>query len=269
MRIDFHTHVFPERTAQRAVKRLNTLFGVRCSGAGSPSALAEDRADAGIETSVVLCCAERPSLVVPVNNFALQMNQEKGCIAFGTVHPDAAAWEQELARLEKGGIHGIKLHPEYQGIDLDDERLMPVYEACQGRFCVLVHTGGSVPNPVASKASPGRLMRVLENFPRLDIVAAHFGGQGVWGYASECLRAYRGEHLWLDTSSSTAFLDGAELRELFSMQPFERFLFGSDWPIYKPEEELYRLRKLSGFGDDKIEALLGNGESLLAEYHMF
>ncbi len=219
-----------------------------------------------MDVHVVLCCAATAGSTANVNTYALQCLKQ-GVLAFGSVHPECPTWEQELDRLENGGIRGLKLHPEYQCIAIDDARFEPLFEACQGRFCVLVHTGGTAGSLMLSKSSPVRLLNVIRKFPRLDVIAAHFGGERMWQEALDILKSYSGEHLWLDTSSSTKFLPKDILRALFSLRPPEYYLFGSDWPIFRPSDEIERLMA-HGLRDAEIEKLMGNARILLRQYGM-
>ncbi len=247
---------------------MEKVLGLTCQGTGCLADLIEDERSAGMDLHVVLCCAATAGSVYNVNDYALQCTRQEGVLAFGSVHPECPSWEQELDRLENGGIRGLKLHPEYQGIAIDDARFEPLFEACQGRFCVLVHAGGTAGSPELSKSSPVRLLNVLRNFPKLDIVAAHFGGQGMWLEALDILKSYRGEHLWLDTSSATSFVQRDIIKKLFSLRPFDYYLFGSDWPIFTPAGETERLGTAAGLNDAEIGKLTGNAQGLLGQYGM-
>ena len=41
-------------------------------------------------------------------------------------------------------------------------------------------------------------------------------------------------------------------------------LFGTDWPLYDPEEELERLQRMAGLDDARLEAVMSNAERLFA-----
>ena len=74
--------------------------------------------------------------------------------------------------------------------------------------------------------------------------------------------------LWMDTSSTTDFVDQKCLHRLFTLLPEEHYFFGTDWPIYRPGEEMLRLKKLAGFSDERMERLLTNASFLLSQYGM-
>ena len=62
-------------------------------------------------------------------------------------------------------------------------------------FPILFHCGDSR----TDFSSPWRLARVLDTFPHLKIIAAHFGGYSEWG---EVWKHLTGRKLWFDTSST-------------------------------------------------------------------
>jgi hypothetical protein len=59
--IDVHAHAFPDELAPRAVSRIEGLAGVRAVLDGTVSSLLRSMDAAGIERSVVLSIATKPS----------------------------------------------------------------------------------------------------------------------------------------------------------------------------------------------------------------
>lgn len=114
--IDIHTHAFHPKIASKAVRALEKTYGVHCLGSGLLPDLEEEEVRAGVSYFAVLCAATAPSQVLPANNYAIKIHQDEGnrAIAFGTLHPGYEHWEEELDRLEKNGIRGLKLHPDFQ-----------------------------------------------------------------------------------------------------------------------------------------------------------
>lgn len=267
--IDIHTHAFHPKIASKAVRALEKTYGVHCLGSGLLPDLEEEEVRAGVSYFTVLCAATAPSQVLPANNYAIKIHQDEGnrAIAFGTLHPGYEHWEEELDRLEKNGIRGLKLHPDFQGFSMNDPALLPIYEACEGRFIVLFHVG-STALPSEAPSSPIKLRKVLQNFPRLDVIAGHFGGYRMWDLALQVFSEHPYEHLWMDTSSTTDFVDQKCLHRLFTLLPEEHYFFGTDWPIYRPGEEMLRLKKLAGFSDERMERLITNASFLLSQYGM-
>ena len=258
MRIDVHTHVFHDKIATRATSQLVDHYSHSLSGDGTAKCLTDMLDRAGIERAFVHSAATKADQVIPANTWALKLKENKRFIPFGTVHPDFSEWEKELERLEKNGIRGIKFHPDFQGFSLDDRRMFPIYEAIQGRFAVMFHVGDTLP-PEKNPSSPQKLSRVLENFPSLTAIAAHFGGYCHWEWVCEYLS---GKRLFMDTSSSLKFIPDILLKKILSSFPEETFLFGSDYPLGDPNEEIEMLKKKAGFSEGRLERLLERGNTV-------
>lgn len=267
MRIDMHTHAFHHRVAARAVEQLNRGLSLHCEASGSLQDLILEEEGCGMDRFAVLCCAAEPEQVRAVNNFAFSLRKtDERIIPFGTVHPGGSDWAEELDRLAVHGIGGIKLHPDYQGFSMADPGLCALLEACEGRFCVLFHVG-SPASPKTAPSSPQALLKLAQNFPRVDIIAAHLGGYHMWQHVAEVFAGVHCPHLWFDTSSTTAYLDEKTLQGLLRLLPSDHCFFGSDWPIFHLDQELERLQGKGGLGRTQMEALLQQAAPLLQNYY--
>lgn len=265
MFIDIHTHAFHRKIAHKAVEHLNGFYNVACAGDGTIEHLLAREKQAGLDKCVVLCAATAPAQVIPANNYAISLQHAHAdeVIAFGTLHPGYANWEAELARLKAAGIRGLKLHPDFQGFWLSDERLLPIFETAQKNFIFEIHIGDNI-SPEKNPSCPYKLAAILDAFPELTIIAAHLGGYRMWEHAITALGGKRRDNLWFDTSSSTPFVSPQLLRRLFAAFPAERLLFGTDWPLYDPEEELERLQRMAGLSEAGLEAVMSNATELFA-----
>ena len=265
MYIDIHTHAFHPKIAHKAVDHLNSFYSITCSGDGTIANLLEREQEAGLEKCVVLCAATAPAQVIPANNYAISLQREhpEQVIAFGTVHPAYENWEKELARLKAAGIRGIKLHPDFQSFWLDDPRLLPIFEAAQKDFVFEIHIGDKT-TPDKNPSCPYKLASILRQFPGIRVIAAHFGGYRMWSHALEVFSGSTFENLWFDTSSTTPFATPELAHKLLNTFPRERILFGTDWPLYDPVEELQRLQTLGGLSDSEMEVIMSNASALLA-----
>ena len=265
MYIDIHTHAFHPKIAHKAVDHLNSFYSITCSGDGTIANLLERESEAGLEKCVVLCAATAPAQVIPANNYAISLQKEHPdqVIAFGTVHPGYDNWESELTRIKAAGIRGIKLHPDFQSFWLDDPRLLPIFEAAQKDFVFEIHIGDRT-SPEKNPSCPYKLASILRQFPGMRVIAAHFGGYRMWSHALEVFSDNRFENLWFDTSSTTPFATPELAHKLLNTFPRERILFGTDWPLYDPVEELQRLQTLGGLSDSEMEIIMSNASTLLA-----
>ncbi|MFP4316906.1 MAG: amidohydrolase family protein [Desulfovibrionales bacterium] len=260
MRLDFHTHAFHPKIAARVLNQLRSRYDISPVGTGLSEDLHTRIRAAGLDRAVVHTAATRPAQVIPANNWALHLAREHPwTIPFGTIHPGYHDFEAELERLKGHGIRGIKLHPGFQGFDLADPRLVPVFAAMKSHFVVLVHIGDDQP-PDTSPSSPYKLLAIHERFPQLPLVAAHFGGARYWQSASE---AILGTAVCVDTSSSLAFIPDPMLDRIFSRHPLERIFFGSDYPLFDPSRELALLRDRLKLTSEQTDTLLTAGGRLL------
>ncbi|WP_291441309.1 amidohydrolase family protein [Desulfovibrio sp.] len=263
MHIDIHTHAFHPKIAHKAVEHLNGHYDVACAGNGTITNLLENERKAGIDMCVVLCAATAPAQVIPANNYAISLQRAypDNVIAFGTVHPGYAQWEAELDRIEAAGIRGIKLHPDFQGFWLSDPRLLPIFEAAQGRFIFEMHIGDKI-SPEKNPSCPYKLAAILDAFPRLQVIAAHFGGYRMWAHALKAFAGKERPNLWFDSSSTTPFATPMLIKNLLAAYPADRILFGTDWPLYDPLDEKRRLQKKGNLSDSMLERLMSNATAI-------
>ena len=263
MRTDVHTHAFHPAVAEKAVARLASK-GFPLVGSGVLEDLLARAARGGIERVFVHALALNGSQTPPANTFAITLhNREKKTVGepevrpFGSVHPDYPRWREELDRLESAGVRGIKVHPNLQNLAFDDPRMHALMEAVNTRFCVMCHVGCEKPlaeNP----ASPYKLRALIERFPNTMIIAAHMGG---FGDGTAALDALAGTSVWLDTSNTKSMEEDA-LRAIVEKHPRGRLLFGSDYPLFDPVEELAVQRKRLGLTALEMEAILQNADML-------
>jgi len=237
---DTHTHVFHPKIAEKAINQLHTHYGIQPQGTGVLADLL-DRADkAGIERVVVHTAATDPSQVIPANNWAIDMERQSLRVtAFGTLHPDYAEPEKELARLRKAGIKGLKFHPDFQGFFLDDPKFYRLMEIIGNEFTLMIHVGDTLP-PEQNPSCPMKMAKLRRAFPKPRIIAAHLGGFSHWRFAVDTLA---GMDVFFDTSSSLSFIDDDTLRALIAKHPADQLLFGSDYPLFDPADEIELVKR--------------------------
>lgn len=257
--IDFHTHIYPELLSVIATRSVEDFYSIKAESIGTARELTAVSEKAGVSLNVILPVAIRPSVVSHINNFASEMQREHEKItAFGTLHADMESPEEEIIRIEEMGLRGVKLHPDSQHFNIDDERLFPVYDYMQGKMILFTHTG----DPRYDFSHPGRLRRVMEEFPRLMCIAAHFGG---WSMPDEGVKYLsEKENCCVDMSSS--FSCGVSLekgKELISAFGEDRVLFGSDFPLGSPLTEKENLIRLDITHTAREKIAYKNAERLL------
>ena len=261
IRCDVHTHAFHPKIADKVLAQLEAHYGLPAVGNGRIEDLLQRIRAAGLDQVVVHNAATSPDQVIPANNWAIALQRRyPEVIAFGTVHPDFPRWPEQLDRLAAAGIAGIKLHPDFQGIGLDDPRMGPIFEALEGRFICMLHVGDTLP-PERNPSSPGKVANVHRNFPGLTLIAAHFGGYLHW---DEVITHLAGNNVYLDTSSALPFIPQEQLETIVSRHPRERLLFGSDYPLFDPGQETALLNSRLQFREQEWEQLWRNAAELFA-----
>jgi predicted TIM-barrel fold metal-dependent hydrolase len=261
VRIDVHTHAFHPKIAAKVVGLLEQHYRIAPIGSGLVDDLLRRLDCAGIDACAVHSAATVPEQVRPANDWAIELQRHsERVISFGTIHPGYQDWEGEFDRLAAAGIRGIKLHPDFQGFRLDDPRLRPLFDGMQGRFTLMVHIGDALP-PEQNPSCPAKLRAVMRQFSRLRVIAAHLGGYLHWAHVVPNLA---GLDLYLDTSSSLFTIPQPLLDLIWRSFPRERFLFGSDYPLFDPGQEVLALQRRLRLSDRDVDAVLRNGAWLAA-----
>ncbi len=257
--IDFHTHIYPDSVAFKAADDVRAFY----DGLGDETVdgrvqtLLEHADNAGITQMAVLPVATKPERTRHINEFILkQAAAQPRFYGFGTVHAAMDGLMDEVAFIQESALHGIKIHPDYQLFSIDDKRMYPVYEQIQGQLPIVFHMG----DLRYDFSQPAKLRTVLKQFPKLDVVAAHFGGYQMREIARQELSD---TNCYFDTSSSLMFMEQGVAEEYIRHYGTERFMFGSDFPMWNPQCELERFLQLSLTDDEKEQILWKTAAQLL------
>ena len=237
--IDIHTHIYPEEIAQKATDSVREFYSLGDGSMdGTAGMLMAQGREVGITRFVTLPVAIRPDRVQGINDFIQLQAKEHSCfIPFGTVHAAMEGLSDEVERLLAMGVKGIKLHPDSQGFPIDDTRLLPMYEAVRGRIPVMLHMGDTR----YDHSHPARLRRILDQFPGLSVIAAHFGGYSMYETARELLQD---TDCVMDISSSLMFMEPGVAEKYINAYGAERMAYGTDYPLWNPAAEVNRFLQL-------------------------
>ncbi|MFJ8816553.1 amidohydrolase family protein [Amycolatopsis thermoflava] len=257
MIIDCHTHVWPDPIAKRALA--GSVRDLPRRGDGTVDGLRTSMDEAGIDRAICLGIGNTPEQVDKANRFAGGLDPAR-FTGFGSVHPGLPV-EENVAGLRKHGLRGVKIHPMFQQLELDDPRLGAVLDALQGEFIVIVHVGAAGEDP-GNRCTPEMLARIVREFPRLDLIACHFGGYRMFERAMEVVC---GLPVYLDTSwpPGLASFDPARVRDLVRRHGADRVVFASDWPMADQCAEVEAIHALELSDDDTAAVLGGNAARLL------
>ncbi len=237
---DAHCHIYPAKIALKAAQATATFYdSLGETYDGTVQTLFENSGD--ITMHLVQSVATNPAQVKSINEFIAREVAEfpERLYGFGALHPMSEDVHGDVKHLLDLGLHGAKLHPDIQKFALDDPKMFALCEACEGVIPLLLHTG----DQRFSFSNPEQLVPLLKRFPKLTVIGAHFGGWSVWQEATSRL-AQRFDNLWVDCSSSLFALNKAQARALIDAYTPQRVLFGTDYPMWNPRQELEKLRAL-------------------------
>lgn len=253
--IDIHTHAFPDKIAEKAVIQLENFYHIEIPNHGDMESLLTSADVVGVEKIALHVAATKPSQVEVSNSWVGGVISGR-IIGFGSLHPDYSDFAAELDRMVDLGLKGIKFHAELQGFALDDPRMWPIYEAIGERLIVMFHVGDTK----STLSAPAKVAKVLDAFPKLRVIAAHLGGYESWPEAEEYLY---GRDLYIDTSSALWCMSPEEAARIIYAHGVDKVLFGSDYPVSTPKDELARLNQLPLKEEEKRKILWDNAARLL------
>jgi len=254
MIIDFHTHVFPDDTAQKLLSEVSSRAKIPFYSDGSTNGLLNSMKMAGVDISIISRVATKSQQVEPYNMW-LESIKNTGLIPMAAWHPDLTPDPSAIEVLKENGFRSIKLHPDYQNFYIDEKRMFPFYDAAQcAGMPVLFHAGIDRGLPSEIHATPQRIRNVHLKFPGLKIIAAHMGGEGNYNETEEFLL---GEDIYFDTSFVLRKMPLAILERFLKRHPVERIVFGSDSPWSDQKQDLDYFLKLRFLSTDAMEKILG------------
>ncbi len=254
MIIDCHCHIYPEKIVAKAVESIGKFYDIPMRNDGRLQTLISESEKNGITHNIIFSVATKPAQVRSINKFIASSvaANPKRFIGLGTLHPDSEDVESEVEEIISLGLKGVKLHPDIQGIALDDSRCDKIYKAIEGRLPLLIHAG----DKRYDFSNPNRIKPILEKYPRLTVIAAHLGGYSIWEEASRSLTHY--PNLFVDSSSSLAMLSSEKAKEIIRAYGVSRVLFATDFPMWPISEEMERFNALGLTKEEKEQIFYKN-----------
>ncbi len=262
MVIDFHTHAFPDKIAERAIASL--VKGCKgkyipCSN-GTLKGLTDNMEKFGVDVSVVQPVVTKQSQTVSTNEWARDICSDK-IISFGGIFPHTDDYKRDIDFVCSLGLKGIKLHPEYQQFYVDAPEMLKVYNYALSRgLIILFHAGFDPAFPPPIHSSPKQFADIAKQLRGGTIIAAHLGGQQQWDDVEKYIV---GTDIYIDTSMGFNYYPHDQFLRIVKQHGADKILFGSDSPWSRADEELKTLRSLPLTDDEKSLILHGNAERLL------
>jgi len=259
--IDAHAHIYPSKIAKKATVAIGQFYDIEMqSSEGSSECLIEKGKKAGISRYLVHSCATKLEQVGHINDFIYEeLKIHPEFIGFMTLHQDMTEEDvfAEMGKCKERGFHGVKLHPDFQRFNIDDENVFKFYRAAERYgFAILFHTG----DDRYDYSAPERLAKVAKLFPKVNFIGAHFGGYRCW----DRVDCYVGlDNVYFDTCSALPFLTAEKATELISKFGAEKFFFATDFPMWDATEEIARFNSLMISEKDKEKIFSKNLKRVL------
>ncbi len=261
MLIDFHTHSFPEKIAKTAIEKLSYVSGgLEPHTDGTYNGLKDLMQKSNVDKSVVLSIATNAKQQKNVNDFASSINNEEDTFAFGSVFPFSEDALEELERIKSMGLKGVKLHPDYQGFEVDDERLKPIYKKISQLGLITVfHAGFDYGFKPPYGGTPDKMVRALSWFSS-PVIAAHWGGVNC---NEDVLKYLCGADVYFDTSFGYSMMPKYYAEKILEKHTADKILFGTDTPWHTANMELRLLNSLNLSEQEMEKITHKNAEKLL------
>ncbi|MBE6547588.1 MAG: metal-dependent hydrolase [Ruminococcaceae bacterium] len=256
MIIDFHTHIFPDKIAQKTIDHLSQIGGIPYHSDATATGLVSHMEEAGIDISVTLPVITNPSQFDSINRFAKQINQEyankkRRLISFAGIHPDCEDIDGKMAFIAKSGFLGVKIHPDYQGTYINDENYVRIMEcAREYDLIVVTHAGVDVAFPDVH-CPPELALELIRRVPHSKLVLAHMGANMM---PDGVLERLCGEDVYFDTAYVLRFIGEEIFKKILRAHGEDRILFATDspWSDIRGDVEILNSFDLNNITKEKI-----------------
>ncbi len=272
MIIDFHTHTFPSKISKKVVDKLGQASASMPHTDGSVEGLIDSMEKSGVDKSINLPVMTSADQVEKVNSSLMKSMEEyesHGIITFGGMHPEYTNYKEELQRIKDNGMKGIKLHPAYQNVDLDDIRMMRIIgKASELGLIITIHAGIDIGIYDKNYSSVKQIIKVIDEVHPEKLVLAHMGNWAGW---DDVERDLAGAPVWLDTAFTygeitpypnstptpyTCVLADEDLVRLTRKHGVDKVLFATDSPWQDQKDYIDRMNKMN-FTDEEKKMILG------------
>lgn len=260
MIIDFHTHMFPDIIAERTIAKLSACAHKAPETDGTYEGVLKSAREAGIDCSVVLPIATKPSQFRSINEYASHY-LEGEIISFGSVHPASPDYKAELREIKAMGLKGIKLHPDYQDMYFNDIRYKRVVSyATELDMIISVHAGADPKCPDDIHCTPQMAAELIDDVRPEKLVLAHLGGNQQWDEVEQYLV---GKNVYFDTGVIFDYIEKEQFIRIMRSHGSDKVLFGTDCPWAGQKRFAEVMEEMDIAEEEKERVLWRNGARLL------
>jgi len=239
--IDFHTHIYPDKIANKVISGIETHYNVTKRHDATLSSLLLSLENGGVDKAVVLPVATKPEHVKYNKWYANLSKISKKIIPFGGIHPDNDL--RELEKIAAMGLIGIKLQPNAQRFYPNEKRAFNLYKKAQELGLIVVFHIGREEDGTGKYAEPKLYVELLKSFLNLKIVLAHLGGYLAWDDLGLLLGH---DNVYFDTAYLPGNIEDKLILRLIDKIGIDKVLFGTDFPFRDHKEEREYTQKLLG-----------------------
>ncbi len=249
MLIDFHTHIFPDKIAERTIAALAKSCNTQPFSNGTVAALVGEMERAGADVAVTLPAITSPSQFDSVNRFAAEVNRTfegkaRRLISFAGIHPDCEDIEGKMAFIKQSGFLGVKLHPDYQGKFINDPAYVRILQ-CAKEYDLIVVTHAGVDGAFRSqstKCTPDLVLDLISKAPHSKLVLAHLGANEM---SDEVIQKLCGKDIYLDTAYVLRFTDEQTFKKILDGHGEDKILFATDSPWSSIKNDVEKIKSFS------------------------
>lgn len=260
--IDFHTHIFPDRIAEKTIRLLAENCQEEPQTQGTKESLLSSMKEADIDCSIILPVVTDPSQIRSVHRFAAEFCKEP-LISFGGIHPDCENYREILRMIRDMGFAGIKLHPDYQNAYIDDIRYKRIISyATELGLIITVHAGIDPKTPEDVHCPPDKAAKVIQELEPDKLILAHMGGNGMYDEAEEYLI---GAPVWLDTAYVLDKIPQEQFLRMIKNHGTKKILFATDSPWGSQRRFVDYMKKLPLTEEERHDILYRNAETILGK----
>lgn len=264
MIIDFHTHTYPDKIAKKAVEKLYAMGGTPCYREPTYDGLVQSTREAGIDYSLSLPVATAAKQVESINNLSVELNGKDNIIFGGAIHPETENVEETLDFIKNSGLRIIKIHPDYQGANFDDERYIKImYEAAKRDIITITHAGVDAAYREGVHCTPDMILNVLDRLKGIidnKLVLAHMGSNEL---EDEVLEKLCSKPVYMDTAYSIWKQPSEKFEQIIKKHGADKILLASDSP-WAPQKDFIEIIKSYNLSEQDKKNILGeNARKLL------
>ena len=257
MIIDAHTHVFPEKIAEKSISILENIGKQKAVIGGTATDLINSMTKSGVDISVVLPVVTKPQQFESINRFAVELNKYSKIISFAGIHPLCENINKLLDFIKESGFKGVKLHPDYQETDISDSGYIRIIEGCRKRnLKVIIHAGLDPAYPDHIHCPPDMSADIVKSLTKDKpfIVLAHLGGTN---QIDSVERHLIGLPVYMDTSFVLDSIERERVYNLIKSHGYEKILFATDSP-WRDATQYINIIKTLPLNDTERDAIFGN-----------